>query len=319
MSSAVALLVLGMHRSGTSAVTGALQLLGVELGNRLAAGHAGINDLGYFEHVEILDLHDALLADLGSVWDDVRPLAESWWTSKIAQKHAEMIFATLQRDFAAAPFWGVKDPRLCRLVPLWHQILARLGLRPVFLLMLRRPDEVAGSLARRDGMGREKASQLWLEHTLAAERWSRGYPRAFVTYDQLLAAPPETLAGAARELGLAWPKDPEAICGRLRNFLSPEYQREKAESLTKPSDGPAATLAFEIWSRLSSAGVSGPDIAMLDGLQQLYRQHLDHRDPALLEHLSDTMRIRLDQQRQLAEIRNSLAWKIARRLAKVLP
>jgi len=66
-----AIVVLGMHRSGTSALTGILSRCGVPLGSRLYDGHAGINDKGYFENAPLADLNDDLLLAVGSCWHDL--------------------------------------------------------------------------------------------------------------------------------------------------------------------------------------------------------------------------------------------------------
>src|SRR5215469_9555194 len=72
-----AVFVLGMHRSGTSAVTRVLNLLGVELGTGLMAASPD-NERGYWEHLGIVQEHDQLLEALGSSWDDVRALPPDW-------------------------------------------------------------------------------------------------------------------------------------------------------------------------------------------------------------------------------------------------
>ncbi len=307
-----------MHRSGTSATTGALQILGVDLGDRLAAGHAGINDLGYFEHVAILDHHDALLADLGSRWDDVLPLPEGWWETEAAKRHGAAILATLKHDFAAAPFWGVKDPRMCRLVPAWLPLFQRLDARLFFLIVLRRPEEVAGSLARRDKMDEEKAHQLWLEHTLAAERWSRGQPRAFITYDALLADPVATAEAASAALGLAWPVAPAEARARLEEFLSADLRHEQREGPPPGPDRPAAALAFEVWTALAGAGIAGPDNATLDALQSRHTARIAAFDPALVAHLRNQSAGRIEAERTVAGIYGSLSWKLAKPIRMVL-
>ena len=81
----------------------------------------------------------------------------------------------------------LKDPRICRFVPLWRAVLGRLGVAPKVVVPLRHPLEVAGSLARRDGMPEDEALLLWLRHCLEAEAATRGLPRSFLRYDDLVA------------------------------------------------------------------------------------------------------------------------------------
>lgn len=311
---ATALCVLGMHRSGTSAITGALQLLGVDLGERLTPGHRDINALGYFEHREILNHHIELLCDLESHWDDVLPLADGWWDTDVAKRHARSILAILRRDFGSSSFWGVKDPRMCRLMPLWCPLFAQLNAKPCVLIVLRRPDEVAASLARRNNMMAEKAYQVWLENTMAAERWSRVYPRAFITYDALLAEPIAVMETAAPALGISWPIAPVAAQQQLRGFLSPDLHHQKQMACPADSHNPAVTLAFDVWSTLSTSGIAGPDIVTLDALQERHRRRIAGFDPALIAHIKTETARRICYQRRLAGIRRSFSWRITKPL-----
>ena len=79
-----AILVAGMHRSGTSALTGALNVLGISLGQHLLAPGED-NPKGYWEHQSAVEIHERLLTALERRWDDVRPLPAGWLTSEAAQ------------------------------------------------------------------------------------------------------------------------------------------------------------------------------------------------------------------------------------------
>src|ERR1700721_285115 len=94
-----AILVLGMHRSGTSALTGMLHHLGVALGERLMPA-TGDNPRGYWEHTDIVDVHQKILVALGSSWDDIRPLPAGFEHSPAAVEGRHEMAAILRRDFA---------------------------------------------------------------------------------------------------------------------------------------------------------------------------------------------------------------------------
>ena len=68
-----ALLILGMHRSGTSAVTGALALRGVYLGQDLMPPGPD-NPRGFWEHAGVVAIHERLLEALDRRWDDLRAM-----------------------------------------------------------------------------------------------------------------------------------------------------------------------------------------------------------------------------------------------------
>ena len=224
-----AIIILGMHRSGTSALSGVLRLLGVELGSRLFQPEPGVNDKGFWEHEEIVQTHDRLLLALDSNWDDVFPLPDKWWTSGAAAPYAGKLNEILVREFSEATLWSVKDPRLCRLAPMWLELLATLKTDPMFVVMVRDPVEVALSLKKRDGFLEEKSYLLWLEHVCESIKWSRGYPRALLTYDRLLENWQSALAGVAADLSIHWPRDLESAATDVQRFLEPGLRHHRAD------------------------------------------------------------------------------------------
>jgi len=210
--------VLGMHRSGTSALTRVLNLLGVELGTELLPPNPD-NQTGFWEHVGIYQTQEELLVELGSGWDDVRPLPRNWLASPPARAAKRRLAAIVERDFGRTALWGFKDPRTCRLVPLWRELFADLGVEPGYVLTVRNPLDVAGSLRARDGFPLAKSYLLWLRHLLDSERDTRGATRVIVGYDALLAdwhAVADRIAGG---FGLRWPIAPPDVAAEVALFL----------------------------------------------------------------------------------------------------
>jgi hypothetical protein len=201
--------VLGMHRGGTSAVAGCLHRLGVDFGPRLMPASAD-NARGYYEHLDIVQLHDRLLLHAGSSWDDASVRAPGWLGDEQTGRFREELAALLARDFKNAPLWGIKDPRLCRLLPWWAPVWEEMGCEPLFVIALRDPRQVAASLGRRDGMSLPKAYRLWLLHVLEAERETRGRQRVFLNFSEFLEDWPRALEPVGAALGRPWPEAPPA-------------------------------------------------------------------------------------------------------------
>ncbi|MEJ2190181.1 MAG: sulfotransferase family protein, partial [Acidobacteriota bacterium] len=195
------IVVLGMHRSGTSALTGVLAMLGAEAGHNLISGDS-TNPKGFWENSEIVDIHHQLLEEMGSSWDDISPLPEGWWNTDTAGAYANRIREVLERDFSAARLAIIKDPRTCRVLPLWLRILSELGWDPVFVLSLRHPIEVAQSMQKRDHIDPDRGCLLWLNHTVSAEHRTRGKRRALVLYPDLLENWRAVVQAVADELSL---------------------------------------------------------------------------------------------------------------------
>jgi GT2 family glycosyltransferase/glycosyltransferase involved in cell wall biosynthesis len=188
-------LVLGMHRSGTSVLARLLAAAGASPGERLVPGSHG-NEDGHWEDAFAVETNERLLSALGYRWDDLRPLPGGWMQSEAAAEARARIREYIRSDLSRHALWAIKDPRMCLFAELWLQAFADEGRTPSVLLLGRHPREIAASLAVRDGMAHGKAMLLWLRHALDAERASRGLPRAFLAYDELLADP----AGALRRI-----------------------------------------------------------------------------------------------------------------------
>ncbi len=229
MARRAAVLVVGMHRSGTSAMTRVLELMGGTLPRKLKRGSV-VNPPGFWEGRRIVRLHEELLGSLGSSWDDIDDLPADWLRREPTQEHEDALLEVLVEDFSEAPVAVVKDPRLSRLAPLWLRLLRRFEAEPAFVIMIRHPLEVARSLAARDGLGEEKSLLLWLIHLVEAERHSRGSPRVFVGYDQLLDEP-GSVEGRVRDgLGVEWPEPRGSRLDEIRSFLSDEHRHHVAEA-----------------------------------------------------------------------------------------
>ena len=194
-SDSAGFLVLGMHRSGTSVLARLLAAAGANPGERLVPGSLG-NEEGHWEDAFAVETNERLLSALGHRWDDLRPLPRDWMRSDAASVARAQIRGYLRSSLSKHSLWAIKDPRMCLFAELWLGALAEEGCTPSVLLLARHPQEIAGSLAVRDGMADGKALLLWLRHALDAERATRRLPRAFIGYDELLADP----AGVMRRI-----------------------------------------------------------------------------------------------------------------------
>ena len=218
MAGGTAILVLGMHRSGTSATAGWLKTLGVNLGPYLMAEDP-TQPKGYFEHAEIVGIHDELMAVFGSSWDDPRPLPEGWEYDRRVRFFRAQLMEIIRRDFMTAPLWGAKDPRLCRLLPVWLGMLDELGVPVRAICVLRHPAEVAESLALRNGFSADKSGLLWLRYVLEAERHSRSMPRITIRYGDLLRDSRAESQRIAQAFGIVWPKPHDEAADDATDFL----------------------------------------------------------------------------------------------------
>jgi hypothetical protein len=186
--------LLGMHRSGTSALAGALHKLGADLGPESSWLHpAADNPLGFFEYQAVVDINRDVLAALGGTWSSPPPLPPGWVDDERLRDHRErarQLAAELPANMV------VKDPRLSLTQPLWDEVSAP---QPA-LLCVRHPGAVAGSLNKRNELTMEQGLYLWFRYN-AASMMCR--PDALVIeYERLLADPEAELRRAAAHIGL---------------------------------------------------------------------------------------------------------------------
>jgi GT2 family glycosyltransferase/glycosyltransferase involved in cell wall biosynthesis len=221
-----AIIVTGMHRSGTSAVTRLLNLLGAALpGNLMPANHA--NETGYWESMDLYSIHEELFSRVGTSWDDVLSFPERWFASEEAQGFQQRILAVLRQEFGAARLFVIKDPRISRLVPLWLAVLRQFESEPRFVLTWRHPLEVAASLKTRDGIPRANSLLLWLRHRLEVEKATRGQRRSFVSYDALLLDWRAEIDRIGHELGIRWSGLSAKRYAEIDAFLSAHLRHHK--------------------------------------------------------------------------------------------
>ncbi len=186
---ATQVVVLGMHRSGTSAITHLLWLLGLWAGEEedFPPGDDH-NQKGYWEHRGLWSVDEAILQTLGASWSEIADLDLSRLGEGVRARFKERARAIV-RDLDRHGSWVVKDPRLCLLFPFWREILER----PLCVLIYREPLPVARSLAARDGIPIPYGIALWERYTLEALASTRGLPRVLVSHRELMADPVATL------------------------------------------------------------------------------------------------------------------------------
>ena len=211
--------VLGMHRSGTSAITRGLQVLGVDLGNRLLQAETGNNEKGFWEDIDITAFDVDLLAEMGHDWHTLAPLTPQEF-ERLEVEALKLRAVQLLRDkLADTTIFGLKDPRMCRLMPFWVDVFAHLKLDVSFVIACRNPMSVAHSLARRNGFALEKSYLLWLEHMLLSIKHTANGRRVFVDYDQLLGEPLVQLERISTSLGLPFSTQSQDCIEYQHEFL----------------------------------------------------------------------------------------------------
>lgn len=231
-SGRLAILVVGMHRSGTSACAGYLAHHGVNMGDKLMPPSPD-NPRGYFEDLEFVTIHDALLRQFGLNWADPRPLPEDWLQHPSIPLTKQILRERLDIRFEKCALFAIKDPRMSRFLPLWQQVLQEMNIAMEVIHVLRSPAQVAASLERREGMPSLQALMLWLVYNLDIVVSAHNISIEMLHYPEFILRP------AIMEQLLLWEKHNVSSVNRTKES---EMFFENALYRQRDSDFSANTL-----------------------------------------------------------------------------
>lgn len=267
----IAILIVGMHRSGTSMTTRVLNILGCDIAASLLEADQ-FNQRGYWESPDIAALNDEILSSAGMSWDDWGHFCPDWYASPKKPLFEVKALELLQDLFAGKHFFLMKDPRFCLLLPFWLEVLEKSGVSPRIVLPWRDPVEVAASLLRRNGMNPSIAQVLWLRHVLEAEHASRGLPRAFLRYGDLTRDWHSAVRGIAMSIGVSWPRVSTSSQIEIDTFLSADLRHHDAaaQNTLNHATSIKASWLEEAVAILETGAATGEEHRRLDAIRQKF-------------------------------------------------
>lgn len=263
--------VLGMHRSGTSLTSHLLTLLGLDMADEISPD--ANNPRGHWERWEIVRLNDEVLQLFGQGFygrTHARPLPPGWWTDSRVQAIRDRILAWLEERMAASPAFGLKEPRIGRLFPMWAEIFARLGRRPRFVYCIRRPEAVAASLAKRDGFPLTEGLTRWLVYNTGIILGLGEQPVTVIPYDAWATDPTASIARLA-QAAQRRDRDAAALRAILDEAFDPALRHHRArDDAERP--GVCGQL-YDLLARHTSPGPLLPELRLAarlcDGFQEI--------------------------------------------------
>jgi hypothetical protein len=275
-------LITGTGRSGTSTISGTLHHLGLHVpGPHLGANRS--NPKGFFESSWAVAFHKEITRAAGIHEFDSRPTAFERTQSVITEEHRRRLVAFLRENaqgVGVADQLVVKDPRSVWTQSLWREAAAEVGRDTVYVSMLRHPAEVVGSRATyyanpddEDVRHRYEIFNVarWINSSVISERETRGRPRGFVRYTDLLTDWRPVLTGLGADLGLHYDPDPaDGGPSPVDEFIDPNLRRHRVtwDELSIPTA--LRDVAQEIWEVLVGlADAHGDDAAASRRMDEL--------------------------------------------------
>lgn len=284
-----ALLVGGMHRSGTSAMARLLSLSGATLPERIMDPGPD-NPLGYWEPWEMVALNDDILNAIDSRWDNVFAASdnERAWSARMPFLSRAQQF--LDHNFGDRDLLVIKDPRSSILSRFWRHVLNEAAVDPVYVIMVRHPLEVADSLLARNGFPREKSLMLWTSYMLAIERDTRDARRVFVTYSDMLNDWRGVLDRIETVLQRPLPRRTPGAGVEIERFLSKSHRHHEADivAFAQADYWPGAQAVYG-WMLEAAQGLT-PSVETLDAIERELNELERRFGPILAEIREELLR-----------------------------
>lgn len=251
-----AICLLGMHRSGTSAVARAVNLLGAYLGEQDdLMSPAPENPEGFWERVDIVALDDRILRHHKRSWAANMPLPENWHRSEGVSHLRRELVELVRKAFLGHRVWAWKDPRTSVVFDIWKDALSELGVELSCVFVIRNPLDVARSLRKRNGFTEEKSFGIWFNYNISALKASAGLKRVFVSYDRFMCDWEAELERCSSALGLPWPKDISELKKEVGSFIRPEL-RHSVSGLDDLKRSGAPYPVVELYQMLAAASAA---------------------------------------------------------------
>lgn len=259
--------VLGMHRSGTSLLSNILHVLGVDMAD--TTDHVSPkNPGGFWERPALVAIHDEILEAIGrpiALPSHVLPFPAAWWRSKPVQALKPKLIEYLRNELgkSSSP-WGFKDPRTCRLLPLWWEIFRELNIEPIFVNAVRAPSEASVSMSQKSSarkMSVANGELMWLSYNYDVARYVTTKSRPIqVNYDEWFSDANMVAHRLCEELGIGHDLSESEIAECVASIVQPDYRHQIAET---SSSGSVAAMFYK--SLTASNPLTDDDLRSLRG------------------------------------------------------
>ncbi len=248
--------VLGMARSGTSAIARGLKALGIDLGDTLTPANQEWNAKGFYEDTEIVyKINRGVLFALDYTWMSVNLIDDLCRDNPKLNDLKQYAKQLLTQRMAKTLHWGFKDPRTAKVLPFWQDVFQQLNLQENYIITLRNPLASAYSYQRVSGEDIEIGLLLWLMHLYPAIEGSHGKQRLIVSYDLMLKEPRQQLERIKKTFAI--PDLPgadmdeyanEFLDSKLQHF---DYNNQDFASHPAVSIVPVCLKMYDLFMRLA--------------------------------------------------------------------
>jgi len=267
------ILILGMHRSGTSAIAGLIAQLNYDFGPSIVEPSFD-NPKGFFENARVQQINDKILNILDVGWDYPGNLEDEWQNNVEIKKLEQEATEVIASEFQDASHIAIKDPRICLLLSFWQKLLIQSEYEIKTVIIVRNPQEVAMSLKKRNNISLNKSYLLYNTYLLNAEELSKSFPRAIISYHDLVANPKKTLQRINEKIDSVY-FSTQLKEADVSSFIDKKLKHHSSKSTTKyPGLLPYMLDTFNTFDQLSK--FKKPNKKSLDTLKKSREQHASY-------------------------------------------
>ncbi|MGD0281179.1 MAG: hypothetical protein ABSB95_02310, partial [Dissulfurispiraceae bacterium] len=312
-----AICILGMHRSGTSAIARAINLLGAYLGEEDdVSAYGPDNPEGFWESLELRSFNDRLLYQLNKSWDTALPLEEQWHLREEIRPLRNELRELIKKKFSGRNLWAWKDPRTSVLFPLWKDVLKELDMELLCVFAVRNPLDVVKSLEKRDGFSHDKGFAIWFNYNISALSSILNVPTVFVSYDKFLNNWESELRRCAETLKISWPEDDTPLRNKMNLFIRPDLRHSASTvaDLTKMDTlGPVVELYELLLNLCEETKISDPQfLTPVDRLSKEFIECERFFRCDITEAFENSLKCQLLEKEQQLQERTAWALKLER-------
>lgn len=277
-SDKIIIVVLGMHRSGTSVIARGLAALGINLGDNLVPENWD-NERGFWEDAEIVAFNENLQEKLGYIWFGSTVVDGINWKDKFIIEAKEQAKQLLANKIEQNQIYAFKDPRTAMLIEFWLEVFHELQLSPYYVIALRNPLEVAASLYKRNDLPKEKSLLLWAASIYQSISFTRNETRLVVSYNELLESPLDQLSRISTFFNLQHVDTAsDSISQYCQNYLTKDLHHNYVSDSELYDENIVPTVVRDIYLLLKEYSIGDNSINekhFLDQWDSLEKRYID--------------------------------------------
>jgi hypothetical protein len=317
------IIVIGMHRSGTSAITRGLRAVGANLGDHLLAPQDD-NPKGFWEDIDFHDLHVEIFDAIGMEWNRLSPVNPREIDALRQKGFLQKAKDILDSKLVGKGVFALKYPRVPKIFPFWREVFSSGCYDVRYLIPVRHPLSIARSLSRRDGIDKEYACLMWLAHVLPVFPLPNAADAIVTDYDRLMEEPAREIGRLASRFRLH--VDAGEMADYCNNFLSPQLRHTSHTLADLESDPGLHPLIAEVYRELLEFATDRRELDDDESIRMFNRWNDVFASMTPLLRLIEQTTMERDRQAILldnavSELKwksSSLSWKITQPLRSAL-